>query len=79
MPLFWIDLGKYGELAWGFIQSGQLKARILCSSVGVLIGKSQRIAGYETRSHRRPARRVLDRDEPPWLAEANRWGERCHL
>jgi hypothetical protein len=73
--LFWIDLGKYRELARGFIQSSELKAGILRSSVGVLVGKSQRIAGYETRSHRGPAQRVIDNDEPPRLAEANRRGE----
>src|SRR6516165_8727348 len=79
VSLLRIRLGEHREVAWGFIKTSQLKARIEDRTLGILAGKGLGVAGFETRTHGCPARCVVNRDESPRLTQAHRRRKSCRV
>ena len=61
------------------IEPGELQPSVLRSTFRGLVGKRLCVAGREIPPDLCTTRRIIDQDEPPRLAQADRWGKACDL
>ena len=67
-----LAVGENGEMARRFAQAGELQRGITGRQIAVIGAERLGVAGFEIVQHRLTAPGILDEDEAPGLAEANR-------
>jgi hypothetical protein len=70
-----VPVGKYGEMAGCIIEPGELQASVLRGTFRFLSRERLCVTGLEIPPDCGTAKRIINKDKPPRLAQPHRWRE----